>query len=146
MQGKKQLSLGMARWIVLAMYVSGLVVYPIVGALAGGRQSAEPELARVLPFVLLGVSAMSYIVSLVLERSLVTQANKTKSEITAANAAIVSGAFGESFAIYGLVLIFVGMGNWALPFYVLCFVHGVHLLVRWPSFESAVSRDSYETE
>jgi len=146
MQGKKTLSLGTARWIVLAMYIGGLVVYPIVGALAGDRPSAEPELTRVLPFVFLGVSVMGYVFSLVLERTLVAQARKTKSEMTAAQAAIVSGAFGESFAIFGLVLTFAGVGNWALPFYVLCFVHGVHLLVRWPSLESAVSSESYETE
>ncbi len=147
MQGKKKVSLGTARWIALLMYVSGLVIYPIVGALAAPSSKGDKLLPYgSLPLILLGVSVMSYIISLVLEHALLARARKRKSELEAVNAAIVNGAFGESFAIFGLVLTFIGLGNWAVLFYGLCFVHGLHLLVRWPSYESAVSRESYETD
>jgi F0F1-type ATP synthase membrane subunit c/vacuolar-type H+-ATPase subunit K len=146
MPSGKKTSLTSARWIVLTIYLSGLVIYPTVGALAGARQGAPPEVPKILPLALLGVSMASYVVSLVVERILITQAKSRGSETGAASAAIVTAAFGESFAIYGLVLTFAGAGNWAPLFYVLCLLHGVHLLVRWPSLEAAVSGDSYETE
>lgn len=131
----KQLSLSTARWIALALYVTGLVTYPIVGALVKTTPTLAAEVMRVLPVMLLGVGVADYLLSLVLEGMMLAQARKTGNPSGAANAVILTAAMGESLAVFGLVLALLGMGSWAVVLYALCFIHGVHLAVRWPNIE-----------
>jgi len=138
----KQLSLSTARWIALAMYFTGLVTYPFVGALAKPAPSASPELLRVLPMILLVAGVADYIASLVIEGMLLAQAKKTKNPSGVATAAIITAACGEGLAVFGLVLTFLGAGSWGVALYALCFVHGVHLMIRWPTFERVASGET----
>ena len=130
----KQLSLSTARWIALAMYFTGLVVYPIVGAVVKLPPPAPPEVRRVLPMVFLIAGVMFYVASLVVERVMLAQARKSDSPLGAGNAAIVVAAFGEIPALFGLILTLLGAGRWSVVLYGLCFVHGVHLVLRWPKY------------
>jgi len=142
----KQLSLSTARWIALTMYFTGLVTYPLVGVLVKLPPPASPDLLRVLPMILLAVGVADYIASLVIEGIVLAQAKRTKNPSGAATAAIITAACGESLAVFGLVLTFLGAGNWGMPLYALCFVHGVHLMIRWPGFERVASGETYDSE
>lgn len=131
----KQLSLGVARWIALAIYLTGLVVYPVIGMLVKVNEKASPETLRILPLVFLGLAVVSYVVSLVVESLILGQARAKGNAASAASAAIVTSAFGESIAILGLILALLGAGAWSVVLYALCAAHGLHLMVRWPNFE-----------
>jgi len=142
----KQLSLSTARWIALAMYFTGLVTYPFVGALAKTTPSVPADVLRVLPMILLGAGLADYIASLVIEGMILAQAKRTKNPKAVATAAIITAACGEGLAVFGLVLTFLGAGNWGVALYALCFVHGVHLMIRWPSFARVASGETYDSE
>ena len=130
----KQLPLSTARWIVLALYFTGLVVYPVVGGLVKLPRPAPPEALRILPLVFLIAGVVDYMVSLVIEAVMLAKARKAQSSIGAGNVAVVSAGFGEILAIWGLVLTLLGAGSWGALLYGLCFVHGVHLMLRWSNF------------
>jgi len=138
----KQLSLSTARWIALAMYFCGLVVYPVIGAVVRLPNPTSAETLRVLGPVLLGVGVVDYIMSLAIEGMALAQARKAASPRgNVARTAIVTGAFGESLAVFGLILTFLGARSWGTLLYGLCFVHGVHLMLRWPNFEQVAAGD-----
>ena len=138
----KQLSLSIARWIVLALYFTGLVTYPVVGAFVKPVPGLPPEVSRILPVVLLGVGVAVYVVSLVVEAMVLARAKRSPNPVgVAASAAILTGACGESLAILGLVLTLLGARTWGTLLYGLCFVHGVHLMLRWPNFEQVAAGD-----
>jgi len=137
----KQLSLSTARWIALAMYFTGLVTYPFVGAFVKTTPSLPAEAMRVLPMILLVAGVADYIASLVIEGMVLVQAKRTKNPKAVATAAIITAACGEGLAVFGLVLTFLGAGSWGVALYALCFVHGVHLMIRWPNFEQVAAGD-----
>jgi hypothetical protein len=137
MQGNRTLSLGVARWIVIALYFSGVVIYPVIGAAVTIRPAASAQALRLLGPLLLAAGVVDYIASLILERTLLSRARPATGGQTAAVTAVIVSAFGESLAIFGLVLSLLGLPNWGLALYALCFVHGVHLGLRWPHYERA---------
>lgn len=132
----KQLSLSTARWVVLAAYLAGLVIYPLVGVLVKPVVSLPPELLRLLSMILLCAAVTLYIVSLIVEAMILARARRAENSGGAATAAVITGAFGESIALFGLVLALLGAGSWGALLYGLCFVHGVHLMIRWPNLEA----------
>jgi hypothetical protein len=138
----KQLSLSTARWIAIAIYFSGLVVYPIIGAMVKATPTLPVEAMRMLPLVLLGAATVGYVLSLIFEGMILAHAKKANNPSGAANAVIVSAAFGETLAIGGLVLTLLGAGSWGIVLYALCFIHGVHLAIRWPKFEEVAGGES----
>ncbi len=142
----KQLSLSTARWIALAMYFTGLVTYPFVGAFVKTTPSLPAEAMRVLPMILLGAGVVDYVFSLFIEGMMLAQAKKSGNPTGVANAVVLSACFGESLAVFGLILTFLGAGSWGVALYALCFVHGVHLMVRWPNFARVASGETYDSE
>ena len=133
-------SLATARWIVLVFYLTGLAVYPLVGAFAAPKAPpVPPETLRLLGQVLLAAGVADYLASLLVERALLARAGNGNPQAVAARTAIVVGAFGESLAILALVLALLGAGAWSVPLYGLCFLHGVHLALRWPSYVTAAA-------
>ena len=142
----RQLSLSTARWLALAMYFGGLVTYPFAGAPVKVPPQLSADVMRVLPLILLGVGVVDYVFSLIIESMILAQARKTGTPNGAATAAIVSAAFGESLAIFGFVLTLGGAGTWGVVLYALCFIHGVHLMIRWPSFARVASGETYDSE
>jgi hypothetical protein len=76
---------------------------------------------------------------------ILTRAKENRNPAGAATAAILTGVFGESLAIFGLVLTLFGARSWGTLLYGLCFVHGVHLMLRWPSFERVAGGETYDS-
>ena len=81
------------------------------------------------------------VVSLFLEGKLLRQARALggpSGRSSVVTAVIVVSAFGASLAVYGLVLTFLGAPGYGGMFYVLCAVHGLHLLIWWPRYGRAL--------
>lgn len=127
------------RWIVILIYTSCLVLFPLVGRLIPVQPIIPPEVGRLLPRVLLLLAISEYGISLFLERLGLTQAARARGGLGAATAAIVAAAFGASFAVYGLVLTLLGQAAWSALFYLLCLIHGLHLAMRWARYEQAAA-------
>jgi hypothetical protein len=54
--------------------------------------------------------------------------------------AVVTAAFGASLAVYGLIVTLLGAPAWGGVLYVLCAVHGLHLMMRWPNYAAAAEQ------
>ena len=131
-------SLDTARWIAIAMYLSGLVIYPVIGVSVKPMTNVDPEVLRLLGPLFLVVAVVDYIVSLLLERILLARARGRAGGAAAAfTTVLIVSACGESLALFGLVIHLLGAPNWALALYSLCAVHGLHLMIRWPEYEAA---------
>ena len=138
------MSLGMARWIATVMYFTALGVYPVIGLVVRVQQPVEGETLRVLGPAVLAAGVGAYVVSLLLERTLLAQAlSQPEREAKAATAAVIVAAVGESLGVFGLVLALLGSPNWAWGLYALCAAHGLHLLVRWPRYARAAEGAPY---
>jgi hypothetical protein len=146
MQGSRAVSLATARWIVIAMYFAAVVVYPAIGAMVKTTQLVPDGTLRLLPTLFLVMAGVDYVISLVLEASLLTQARRERNPTGAVTAAILTGSFGCSFGVFGLILGLLGARAWSMPFYALSLVHGVHLMIRWPSLERVATGETCERE
>jgi hypothetical protein len=136
-----------ARFIAIAIYLSGLVVLPSLGLWIKPPRPAPGELLRLLPLVFLVVAVTEYGLSLFLEARLLSVRIRPKqSQSPPFAAAIVSAAMGASIAIYGFVLGLLGAPGWAPVFYLASLIHGVHLMVRWPNLERAAEQQSGGSE
>ncbi len=139
MSSKPQLSLGIAGWVAAAMYVAALVVLPLVGTFVKAPHPAPAASLRVLVPVFAAIAVGDYLVSLFLEHSLLSSIAKrgtvfASTAVGSGNVVVVVAALGASIALYGFILSMLGSARWPLFFYVLCFIHGVHLLARAQSF------------
>ena len=131
-------SLDTARWIAIAMYLSGLVIYPVIGVSVKPMTNVDPEVLRLLGPLFLVVAVVDYIVSLLQERIMLARARaRAGGAATALTTVLIVSACGESLALFGLVIHLLGAPNWALALYSLCAVHGLHLMIRWPEYEAA---------
>lgn len=131
-------SLDTARWIAVAMYLAGLVIYPVIGVSVKPMTNVDPEVLRLLGPLFLVVAVADYAVSLVLERIMLARARARAGGAAAAfTTVLIVSACGESLAVFGLVIHLLGSPNWALALYSLCAVHGLHLMIRWPEYDAA---------
>jgi len=142
-------SLATARLIAIAVYLVGLVVYPLVGLLAKVKAGVSAETLALLGPAMLGAGVAVYVASLVVERVLLTAGRRglaTRRPVKVMSAAVVTAAFGESLAIFGLVISLLGAKGWGGLLYLLCLVHGIHLRMRWPSYEAVAAGETYEDQ
>jgi F0F1-type ATP synthase membrane subunit c/vacuolar-type H+-ATPase subunit K len=132
--------LGTARLIATLLYVAPLVIFPWVGRSARVSASLDPKVLGILVPALLFVGMTDYVISLLVEGRLLAQARDAGAPQSVVTAAVVTAAFGASLAVYGLVVTLLGAPAWGAVFYVLCAVHGLHLMIRWPSYAQAVEQ------
>jgi hypothetical protein len=87
--------------------------------------------------VILAVAVMDYAAGLFVESQVLRSAGKMGSAERAAGvAAVVSGAFGASMSVYGIVLWMVGAGaTWFWPPVALGVIYWAHLTARRERFE-----------
>jgi F0F1-type ATP synthase membrane subunit c/vacuolar-type H+-ATPase subunit K len=137
---QQQKALGTARLIATLLYVAPLVVFPWIGRTAKVSASLDPKVLGILVPALLFVGVTDYVISLLVERRLLAQARDAGAPQSVVTAAVVTAAFGASLAVYGLVVTLLGAPAWGGVFYVLCAVHGLHLMMRWPSYAQAVEQ------
>jgi len=144
-------SLAGAQWIVTFMYVVPLVVFPFVPRFLRPELNIDATTLSILSGVLFAVALLDYGASLFIERVLLAKAQTAADPKQAGRAsagahavmspvltaALVVGGFGASLAVYGLVLTVLGSRTWGAALYVLCCVHGFHLLTRWPKYVHA---------
>jgi len=137
MKANRSHSLDTARWIAIAMYLTGLAVYPVIGVSVKPTTNVEPDVLRLLGPLFLVVAVADYIVSLLLERIMLARARaRAGGAATAFTTVLIVSACGESLALFGLVIHLLGAPNWALALYSLCAVHGLHLMIRWPEYDA----------
>lgn len=146
-------NLATAQWIVTFMYVIPLVVFPFVPRIVAPNFDMDATTLSVLAAVFLVAGLADYGVSLFLERLLLAKARavvdpaQTDRAATSfpsnaspvLTAALVVGGLGASLAVYGLVLTLLGARVWGAVLYVLCCVHGFHLVIRWPRYSRAAA-------
>lgn len=131
--------LATARWIATLMYVLPLVGFQFLGrAIAAPVELADATMT-VLVYVLLAVGIVDYGLSLFLEKKLLGKAHSGGADASSAvvSAALIVSALGVSLAVYGLVLTLLGAPARGAVFYVLCAIHGLHLIIRWPGYARA---------
>jgi len=137
---QQQKALGTARLIATLLYAAPLVIFPWIGRTAKVSTSLDPKVLGILVPALLFVGVTDYVISLLVERRLLAQARDAGAPRSVVTAAVVTAAFGASLAVYGLVVTVLGAPAWGAAFYVLCAVHGLHLMIRWPSYAQAVEQ------
>jgi hypothetical protein len=137
---QQQKALGTARLIATLLYVAPLVIFPWVGRSARVSASLDPKVLGILVPALLFVGMTDYVISLLVEGRLLAQARNAGAPQSVVTAAVVTAVFGASLAVYGLVVTVLGAPVWGGVFYVLCAVHGLHLMIRWPSYAQAVEQ------
>ncbi len=146
MEGDGRRELGRAQFVATLIYVVPLVVFPMVGRLVKTKPAMDAESVGILAIALLAVSVADYGISLFLEQRMLARARS--SGTTAASAvfstAAVVASFGASLAVYGLVLTLLGAPGWGAALYVLCAVHGLHLMIRWPRYARAAEGAAYQ--
>jgi hypothetical protein len=137
--------LAMARWIATMMYVVSLVVFQLVGRVVGSPVRLDSTTLTVLAYVLLAVGIADYGLSLFLEKKLLAKARGGAEDVSSSvvSAALTVSALGVSLAVYGLVLTLLGTRAWGAVFYVLCALHGLHLMLRWPAYVRAAEGTPY---
>ena len=146
MESDGRKALGMARLIAALLYVVPLVVFPMVGKAIQGSGGVDAATLPMLAVMLWLVGVVDYGVSLFLEGKMLRQARALggkSGRASVATALILVSAFGASLAVYGLLLTYLGSPSHGGMFYVLCAVHGLHLLIRWPRYERAVEESPY---
>jgi len=121
-------------WLIANLEALGPVVLAI-----GVRFLAAPtgQAPAILGPVLLAVAVMDYAAGLFVESQVLRSAGKMRSAEKAARvAAVVSGAFGASMSVYGIVLWMVGAGaTWFWPPVALGVIYWAHLVLRRGRFE-----------
>ncbi len=127
-------TLGTARLIATLIYVVTLVWAPWVGRFAAPKVAVDLKVMGVLVPVLLFVGLTDYVISLLIEARLLAQARDRGALQNIISAATVTSAFGASLAVYGFVATVLGAPALGAVFYVLCAVHGFHLMLRWPRY------------
>ena len=137
---QQQKALGTARMIATLLYVAPLVIFPWIGRTAKVSASLDPKVLGILAPALLFVGVTDYVISLLVEGRLLAQARDAGAPQSVVTAAVVTAAFGASLAVYGLIVRLLGAPAWGAIFYVLCAVHGLHLMIRWPSYAQAVEQ------
>ena len=145
MESDGRRALGTARLMAALLYAGPLVVFPMVGRAIQGSGGVEAGTLGVLTVALGLVGITDYGVSLFLEAKLLERARAAgpSGRPSVVTAAILVSAFGASLAVYGLVLTFLGAPSWGAIFYILCAVHGLHLVIRWPRYERAAEGSPY---
>lgn len=140
MESDGRRALGTARLMAALLYAVPLVVFPMVGKAIQGSGGVDADTLAMLVVVLGLVGIVDYGVSLFLEAKLLKRARLAgpSGRNSVVTAVILVSAFGASLAVYGLVLTFLGAPSYGAMFYVLCAVHGLHLLIRWPRYERAL--------
>jgi len=140
MESDGRRALGTARLIAALLYAVPLVVFPMVGKAIQGSAGVDADTLPVLVVALGLVGIADYGVSLFLEGKLLKQARLAgpSGRPSVVTAVTLVSAFGASLAVYGLVLTFLGAPSYGGMCYVLCAVHGLHLLIRWPRYERAL--------
>ena len=140
MESDGRRALGTARLIAALLYAVPLVVFPMVGKAIQGSGAVDADTLPVLVVAFGLVGIVDYGVSLFLEAKLLKQARLAgpSGRPSVVTAVMLVSAFGASLAVYGLVLTFLGAASWGAMFYVLCAVHGLHLLMRWPRYGRAL--------
>jgi heme/copper-type cytochrome/quinol oxidase subunit 3 len=135
-------ALATARWMATLMYVVALVVFQLAGRLAPAPVELDASTMTVLAYALLAVGIMDYGLSLFLEKKLLAKAQSGGADASGAvvSAALIVSALGVSLAVYGLVLTLLGAPTWGAVFYMLCAVHGLHLIIRWPDYARAAEQ------
>jgi hypothetical protein len=135
-------ALATARWIATLMYVVALVAFQLVGRLVAVPVELDATTIKLLAYVLLVVGITDYGLSLFLEGKLLARARAGGVQVASAvvSAALIVSALGVSLAVYGLVLTLLGSPTWGALFYMLCAIHGLHLIIRWPSYASAAEQ------
>jgi hypothetical protein len=131
------------------MYFCGVVVYPTVGALVKPPSHPDPDLLPFLPLlpkVLLAAALVVYVGSLWVEKEMLCRARRRRAPLEASYAALVVSACGEAISVFGLMLSLSGTGSWSPIFYGLCLAHGVHLALRWSSYQEIASDTGNESE
>jgi F0F1-type ATP synthase membrane subunit c/vacuolar-type H+-ATPase subunit K len=134
---EQQKALGTARLIATLTYAAPLVIFPWVGRMAIRLTPLEPKVQGILAPALLFVGVTDYVISLLVEARLLAQAREAGAARSVVTAAVVTSAFGASLAVYGLVVTLLGAPAWGAALYLLCAVHGLHLMMRWPSYAAA---------
>lgn len=146
MEGDGRRRPGRAQLVATLIYVVPLVVFPMVGRMVKVSATVDAETLRVLALALGVVGVADYGISLFLEQRMLARARR--SGTTAASAvfstAAVVASFGASLAVYGLVLTLLGAPGWGAALYVLCAVHGLHLMIRWPRYARAAEGAAYQ--
>jgi len=137
---EEQRALGVARLIATATYVAPLVIFPWVGRMAVRLSPLDSKVLGILAPALLFVGITDYVISLLMEARLLARARETSAPYGVVAAAAATAAFGAMLAVYGLVLSLLGARTWGSALYVLCAVHGLHLMMRWPSYTAAAER------
>ncbi len=137
--------LAMARWIATIMYVVSLVVFQLVGRAVDSPVRLDATTLTGLAYVLLAVGIVDYCLSLFLEKKLLAKAHSGAGEASnsVVSAALIVSALGVSLAVYGLVLTLLGTPAWGALLYVLCALHGLHLMLRWPEYVRAAEGTPY---
>ena len=145
MEGHRSKALGTARLIATLTYVVPLVVFPVVPRVVETEMSVDAQTLAVLAAALGLIGIVDHGVSLFLEAKMLARvqsgAGDRRSGVV--SAAVVVSAFGASLAVYGLVLTLLGAPVWGAAFYVLCAAHGLHLMIRWPSYQRAAEGPAY---
>ncbi len=131
----KSKALSTARLLATLIYVGPLVVFPWVTRMAKLPTPPSPKLVGVLVPALLFVAVTDYAISLFLEARLLKQARDLGAPQTLVTAAVTTASLGASLAVYGLIVTILGAPVWGAAFYMLCAVHGLHLMIRWPAYE-----------
>ena len=148
MESDGRRALGTARLIAALLYAVPLVVFPMVGKAIQGSAGVDADTLPALAVMLWLVGIVDYGVSLFLEGKMLRQARALGGQSgrsSVATALILVSAFGASLAVYGLVLTFLGAPSYGAMFYILCAVHGLHLVIRWPRYARAAEGRPTET-
>ena len=127
------------------MYVVPLVIFQLAGRVVDSPVRLDSTTLTVLAYVLLAVGIADYGLSLFLEKKLLTKAGSGAggASDSVVSAALIVSALGVSLAVYGLVLTLLGTRAWGAVFYVLCSLHGLHLMLRWPEYVRAAEGTPY---
>jgi len=146
MRSRPMAPLSAMRWVVVAIYFCGVVVYPVVGALVKTQTHLGPALQRLLPNVLLGAALVAYLASLAVEKVMLRAARRRGAPLSASTTAVIVSAFGEAISVLGLMLSLLGIPGWSPVFYGLCLAHGVHLALRWSAYQEIASGTGNESD
>ncbi len=131
----------LAKGMLVYFYLAPLGIWALVGRVIAVHEVAVSSMAgRVLGPALVAVGAADYILSLVLERSMLRRAALRPDPAQGVfTAALAVGILGASLGMYGVLLSVLGLSGPAFILYAMCIFHGVHLALRWRDYEAAAA-------
>jgi len=143
------MGLAAARVIAVSMYVLTIPAFIIVAHVVEmPRVSGLPEF---FPWLLLGIAIAEYVASLLIEGFMLEE-KRLRGQIdrmpgstigaAVARVAIVTASFGDSIAVFGLVIALLAPGTAQWYLFGLAALHGIHLQLRWDRYEEAARRAS----